>query len=99
MPSEREKKMLKNRSKDMKQQLSNASLCSFLNSAMNIEYVNLILQCIDKLMENQALMDSISRCQSELLRAQMAAMKQERDETQSNTQRDEIARLKLLRQR
>jgi 1-phosphatidylinositol-4-phosphate 5-kinase len=99
LPSEREKKMLKNRSKDMKQQLSNASLCSFLNSAMNIEYVNLILQCIDKLMENQALMDSISRCQSELLRAQMEAMKQERDETQSNTQRDEVARLKLLRQR
>ena len=41
---------------------------------MNIEYVYMILQGIDKLMENQQLMDSISRRQNQLLNAQYEAM-------------------------
>jgi hypothetical protein len=36
---------------------------------MNIEYVYLILQGIDKLMSNQQMMDSISRRQNQLLNA------------------------------
>jgi hypothetical protein len=46
-----EQKMRKKAEK-LKQNLSKASVCSFLNSAMNIEYVHLILQGIDKLMQN-----------------------------------------------
>jgi len=38
---------------------------------MNIEYVYLILQGIDKLMANQQMMDSISRRQNQLLNAQL----------------------------
>ena len=45
----------------LKQQIKDASICSFLNSAMNIEYVYMILQGIEKLMANQQMMDSISR--------------------------------------
>lgn len=36
----------------LKQQIKDASICSFLNSAMNIEYVYMILQGIEKLMAN-----------------------------------------------
>ena len=44
----------------LKEKLTKASVCSFLNSAMNIEYVHLILQGIDKLMQNQMMIDNIS---------------------------------------
>jgi hypothetical protein len=48
-------------SKIMVQQLRDASICSFLNSTMNMEYVYFILQGIDKLLANQQMLDSISR--------------------------------------
>ena len=57
----------------LKQKLTKASVCSFLNSAMNIEYVHLILQGIDKLMQNQTLIDNISESKKQLIDFKNAA--------------------------
>jgi hypothetical protein len=46
------KKKRSKKARVLKQRMQEASICSFLNSAMNIEYVYMILQGIDKLMEN-----------------------------------------------
>lgn len=47
--SKEDKKAKRN---ELKQQIRDASICSFLNSTMNMEYVYFILQGIDKLMAN-----------------------------------------------
>lgn len=64
---------------------------------MNIEYVYMILQGIDKLMENQQLMDSISRRQNQLLNAQYEAMQNESHTSNHNVDIDELVKNKLLR--
>lgn len=83
--------------KELKQRMQEASICSFLNSAMNIEYVYMILQGIDKLMENQQLMDSISRRQNQLLNAQYEAMQNDSQNSNHNVDIDELVKNKLLR--
>ena len=61
---------------------------------MNVEYVYMILQGIDKLFEHQKQMDSISRRQNELLKKQLQAME---ERGSSGVEIDDIANIKLLR--